>query len=359
MEVNKMTNLRRDLRFTNRERGGNNRGGLWPNSIGLLGVAAALFLGLGAVPHAEAALTADAEIASQVLKVTGTNGEDQLVLRLSADDANVLEVDVGDDGEADFSFDRAQFAKLEVNALNGNDLIRVDEVNGTIVEPTSIFGENGDDTILGGSAIETIDGGRGDDFIDGNRGVDVALMGNGNDTFRWDQGDGSDVVEGGSGTDTLVFNGAGSGVNENVDLSANGGRLRFFRVQGSITMDVNQVEIAVFNALGGADTITVNDLSGTGVTQVDIDLENPPGSGLGDNQADRVVVNGTAGDDRIAVRGSAGNGSVTGLTASVAISHAEAAIDRLDINTLAGHDAVDSSALATGVIKLFIDGVPV
>lgn len=354
-----MTNPRPDLRFTTRERGGHNRGGLRPYSTGLLGVAAALFLGLGAVAHAETAQTADAEIAGQVLKVTGTNGEDQLVLRLSAVDSNVLEVDVGDDGTAEFSFDRTLFAQIEVNALNGNDLIRVDEVNGTIVEPTSMFGENGNDTILGGSAVETIDGGRGDDFIDGNRGADVALMGNGNDTFRWDQGDGSDVVEGGSGTDKLVFNGAGVGVNENVDLSANGGRLRFFRVQGSINMDVNDVEIAVFNALGGADTITVNDLAGTGVTQVDIDLENPQGSGLGDNQADRVVVNGTAGDDHIAVTGSAGNADVTGLAASVSIGHAEAANDRLDVNTLAGNDAVDTSGLAPGVIQLFVDGVPV
>jgi Ca2+-binding RTX toxin-like protein len=321
-----MLNLRRDHRSTQRGRGGRNRGGLWPNSIGLLGVGATLVLGLGAVAHAEAAQTADAEIVGQVLKITGTNGEDQLVLRPSANDANVLEVDVGDDGKADFSFARALFAQIEVHALNGNDLIRVDEMNGSIIEPTSIFGENGNDAILGGAAIETIDGGRGDDFIDGNRGADIALMGKGNDTFKWDQGDGSDVVEGESGTDTLLFNGAG--INENVDLSANGGRLKFFRVQGSITMDVNQVEIGVFNALGGADTITVNDLTGTGVTDVDIDLENPQGSGLGDGQADRVIVNGTAGDDRIAVTGSVGNASVTGLAASVAISHGEAANDR-------------------------------
>ena len=34
-------------------------------------------------------------------------------------------------------------------------------------------------------------------------------------------------------------------------------------------MDLNGVEHINFNALGGADTITVNDLTGTGVTQVD------------------------------------------------------------------------------------------
>jgi hypothetical protein len=123
-------------------------------------------------------------------------------------------------------------------------------------------------------------------------------------------------------------------------------------------MDVNDVETSVFNALGGADTITVNDLTGTDVNQVDLNLQNPLGSGLGDGQPDQVIVNGTAGDDDIVVTGSAGNVDVKGLSAAVAIVHAEAANDRLDINTLDGNDTVDTSGLAAGVIQLFVDGVP-
>ena len=42
-------------------------------------------------------------------------------------------------------------------------------------------------------------------------------------------------------------------------------------------MDLNNVEHIQFNALGGADKITVNDLAGTDVTQVDIDLAGTPG----------------------------------------------------------------------------------
>ena len=37
-------------------------------------------------------------------------------------------------------------------------------------------------------------------------------------------------------------------------------------------MDLNDVESIDFNALGGADNIVVNDLSGTDVTEVNIDL---------------------------------------------------------------------------------------
>src|SRR5438874_5355477 len=97
--------------------------------------------------------------------------------------------------------------------------------------------------------------------INGSRGNDAAVLGAGDDTFVWNPGDGSDTVEGQAGADTLLFNGAN--VAEKIDVSANGSRLRFFRDVANITMDLNDVETIDFNALGGADTITVNDLSGT------------------------------------------------------------------------------------------------
>ena len=83
-------------------------------------------------------------------------------------------------------------------------------------------------------------GGDGNDFIDGQQGNDVVLLGAGNDTFQWDPGDGSDIVEGQDGIDTLLFNGANIG--ENIDISANGERARFFRDVANITMDLNDVE---------------------------------------------------------------------------------------------------------------------
>ena len=105
-------------------------------------------------------------------------------------------------------------------------------------------------------------------------------MGNGDDTFVWDPGDGSDIVEGQNGADTMLFNGAGGP--EQVDLSANGNRLRFFRTQGTITMDTAGVERVDFNALGGADLVTVNDLSGTDVSKVNVDLAGALGGATGD-----------------------------------------------------------------------------
>ncbi len=308
------------------------------------------------------------------LTIEGTNANDRLALRLQSGDPAILQVDVGDDGSADFSFPRAEIAKISVDGGNGDDAVRIDESNGVFTDTiaTTIDGGNGDDNLVGGagagtlrggngndilaggSGAETLLGGNGNDSIDGNRGNDVALMGNGDDTFVWDPGDGSDVVEGQNGGDTLLFNGAN--VDEQVDLSANGARLRFFRTQANITMDTAGVETVDFNALGGADLVTVNDLSGTDVSNVNLDLAGALGGATGDGAADRVVVNGTNGDNTIHVNGDAGAVNVRGLAAAVNVLHPEGAKDRLEINTLAGTDTVDAGGLAAGAIQLVVNG---
>jgi Ca2+-binding RTX toxin-like protein len=291
-----------------------------------------------------------------VLTIIGTEASDKIVLRLQAGDPGVLQVDVGDDGSPDFSFERGKVAKIVVDARAGDDLVRIDESNGAFTEtiPTTIDGGDGNDTIAGGKGGETLLGGDGNDVIDGNGGNDLALLGAGDDTFVWDPGDGSDTVEGQDGADTMLFNGAN--VSEQVELSANGSRLKFFRTQGNVTMDTAGVERVDFNALGGADLVTVNELSGTDVSSVNVDLAGTLGGATGDGQADRVVVNATNGEDTINVNGDAGGVKVSGLAATVKILHSEAANDRLEINTLAGRDSVDSSGLAAGAVQLFVDG---
>jgi hypothetical protein len=322
--------------------------------LAAIAVAAAAVLSTpGIVARAGASQSVGANVSGDALRITGTHQDDRITLRLNARDTSVIEIDVGDDGSADFSFDRSGFTRISVKSQNGDDLVRVDEANGAIVEPTSISGGNGDDTLLGGSAIETIAGGPGDDFIDGNRANDIALMGSGKDTFRWDPGDASDVIEGGDGPDTLLFNGADAA--ETVSLSAVGERFTFFRNPGNITMDMNGVETAVFNALGGGDTVTVNALAATDARNVQVNLASAQGGG--DGQSDRVTVNGTNGDDEIVVSGTVGAASITGLSATVDITNAEVANDRLDIITGLGNDTVDGNGIAVGVIQLFVDGL--
>jgi len=92
---------------------------------------------------------------------------------------------------------------------------------------------------------------------------------------------------------------------------------------------------------------------------VNVDLAGSLGGITGDGEADRVVVNGSNGEDAITVHGDAGGVKVSGLAATVGILHPEVANDRLEIDTLDGRDAVDSSGLAAGAIQLFVDGVPI
>ncbi len=86
----------------------------------------------------------------------------------------------------------------------------------------------------------------------------------------------------------MIFN--GSNANENMTLSANGPRARFFRDIGAITMDMHSVEQMNLAALGGADAVTINDMTGTGFRLANIDLG---AAGAGDGQVDTVTVNGT------------------------------------------------------------------
>jgi hypothetical protein len=289
------------------------------------------------------------------LEVRGDDEGNRIALRLAADNPGLIQVDVGDDGSPQFWFARSAIDAINVRGGDGNDSLRIDDTGGAFTDtiPTTIAGGDGNDSLEGGQTKvaaqnETYYGGDGNDLVDGGKGADTANLGDGGDTFRWDNGEGSDVIEGQDGHDTLVFNGAG--INENVTLTADAGRLKFFRVQGNVLMDTDGVEQVDDNAAGGADSVTVNDLSSTDVRQTNIDL------GGVDAAADSVVVNATDGNDNIAVNGAGTGVDVSGLVNAVSIRRAEPT-DSLSVNTLGGNDNVAASGVA-GVLQLLVDGVP-
>jgi Ca2+-binding RTX toxin-like protein len=240
---------------------------------------------------------------------------------------------------------------LQVNALGGDDTVSASTLPAGVVNLT-VDGGAGNDTLIGSNGPDTLTGGDGNDFVDGRQGSDVVQLGAGDDTFQWDPGDASDIVEGGTGNDSLLFNGAN--INEHFDISANGGRVRFTRDVANITMDLNGIESLTLNARGGSDTLTVNDLTGTGLTSVTTDLGAVGGGG--DGAPDTVIVNGTAGDDNVNISGSGTTATVAGLPAAVTILNSEGANDSLTVNALAGADHVDASALQAGVLALTING---
>src|ERR1700682_5738046 len=160
----------------------------------------------------------------------------------------------------------------------------------------------------------------------GNTTLIQASGSDGNDTISLDEtngaipataflgGRGNDTLIGGAGKDTFTWNpGAGS-------------------------EDVNGVETIALKVVGGADTIAVNDLTGTNVTKVAIDLQALGGGG--DGAADTVIVNGTAGNDQISVSQNGSQLVVNGLAAQTTIDGAEPAGDGVQINGLGGADTV-------------------
>ena len=67
-------------------------------------------------------------------EVKGNGASDKLALR-PAGRARTLQVDVGEDGTADFSFDRSTFTAIDVEAGGGDDEVRIDQSGGR--SPTS------------------------------------------------------------------------------------------------------------------------------------------------------------------------------------------------------------------------------
>ena len=180
---------------------------------------------------------------------------------------------------------------------NGQDVLLTDDTGSPLadvsrVDDLMINGDGGDDTVNAsplpaGLTHLTIDGGAGNDMIIGSQGADTLLGGSGNDVVTG--GRGNDV--GTSAPATTCSSGirataatssmAGAASTRSIFaaptstrtlISAIGDHATFFRDVANITMDLNSVERIQFEALGGADNIVVNDLAGTDVKQVAIDL---------------------------------------------------------------------------------------
>jgi Ca2+-binding RTX toxin-like protein len=283
---------------------------------------------------------------TDTVEVNGGNGAEQFTTT-----ANGTRVRFDRVNPAPFSIDIGTSEKLTVNANGGDDSYSATGNLAALIAIT-VDGGTGNDNLLGSNGNDILLGGDGNDFVDGQQGNDTAFLGAGNDTFQWDPGDGSDTVEGQDGADKMAFNGAN--IAENMDVSANGGRVRFTRNVAAIVMDLNDVESIDVKALGGADNLVVNDVSGTDLTNVSADL-NATGGG-DDGAADNVITTATNGDDVVTVSGTGPSAQVNGLPALVSVSGAIATNDRLTVNALAGDDVVDASGLAAGSILLTADG---
>jgi Ca2+-binding RTX toxin-like protein len=252
---------------------------------------------------------------------------------------------------APFSLDIGSAENLVVNMNGGDDSFSATGNLAALIQIT-VDGGVGSDTILGSNGADQLQGGDGNDIIDGQQGNDVAFMGAGEDVFIWDPGDGSDTVEGQDGADRLRFNGSNGA--EMFDISANGSRVRFARNLGNIVMDIDDVELFEVNAFGSADQATLNDVNGTDLTQVVVNLASF--NGAGDAAIDTVIVNGTTADNiAIVVGGPTGVSVLSDAGAVLDVTGAETQ-DILSLPLLAGDDVLDASGVAAGAIGILADG---
>lgn len=301
-------------------------------------------LDASAVSSSGPVLVLEGGIGNDTVRINGGEGDEVFTAT-----ANGTRVRFDRISPAPFFVDIGTCELLALNMNGGNDQFSATGNLAALIS-VRVDGGAGDDILLGSNGADTLLGGDNNDFIDGNQGNDTIFLGDGDDTFQWDPGDGSDVVEGQAGNDRIVFN--GSATNEIFTFFANGSRLLFTRNIGAIALDAAGVEQFDLRALAGSDTVTVNDLTGLELKQVNIDLASSIGGSSGDAQADAITVNGTTMGDVMNVIANAGAVELSGLPAGVHITHSEGTNDSLVLNGLDGNDTFNIGSGVTSLINL-------
>jgi Ca2+-binding RTX toxin-like protein len=326
----------------------------------LIGLVAAVSAGPAQAKPARVSVA----VVDDVLVISGTNAADRITMDFTALDSVV--VDLGDDHVQ--RLDPRTFDSVSVDLRAGDDDFRTLSGGSLADVPQTIktgagddaavggaandvlMGGSGEDLLLGGAGTDLVYGGRGSDFVNGGVGTDTEVLGSGDDTAAWNPGEGNDAISGGRGRDTLAFN--GSNGDELMSLTADGTSAVFLRSPGTIRMDLDGVERLDLATLGGADAVTIGDLSGTALTVADIDLSSAVGTG--DAKVDTVVVNGTERADRVDVAARAGSVDVTGLTGETVVTGGEPT-DRLAIDTFEGDDIVTVDDAARALLAIAVD----
>lgn len=144
------------------------------------------------------------------LNISGTNGNDTILLSQQRDTQGDLALVVSVNGDArQFDATHSRFVRqIFVSAGSGNDVVEgTTDLNIPMVihggkgndslaggaKNDKIFGEQGNDVLVGGRGNDLLNGGAGNDTLSGDTGADHLIGGNGND-----QGDGddSDLISG-------------------------------------------------------------------------------------------------------------------------------------------------------------------
>ena len=237
------------------------------------------------------------------------------------------------------------------NLPNTIDLSAVNAVSFPQLTGSTINAQGGNDGITGSDFADQINGGLGDDnivsgggndHVIGGDGIEVAELGDGDDVFVWNPGDDNDVVDGEEGNDTLQFNGAT--VAEIYSIVPNGNRVQLARNVANVTMDLGAVEQINLALLGGADSVTLGDISDTSLSVLRADLA--AAGGTPDGLADSLTVDGSNDADGYTSELIAGGVALSNGGRALQVINADPSLDTITVNALGGNDTLDISGSA-------------
>ncbi|HEX5609566.1 MAG TPA: calcium-binding protein [Solirubrobacterales bacterium] len=242
------------------------------------------------------------------------------------------------EGAPPFSIDLTA-ETLEVNLLDGNDILAAPRVAPSGVQVVANAGP-GNDQVTGGDGADTLNGEAGNDSLTGGKGDDTANGAAGDDTMTWNPGDGSDVNNGEAGVDTVVSNGAPG--DEVYDYApAGNGRVLFRRTSAPAFNIDFDAESLVVDGKAGNDRFTP---AAPGLTTVEITIK----AGDGND-----VVTGAEGDDTLS--GEGGNDTLAGGKGADTVSGGDGD-DTMTWNPGDGSDVNDGDA---GIDTVQSIGAPV
>ena len=237
-----------------------------------------------------------ADLAGSRLSITGTSGDDVIIVHLNKRFINLLTIAINGEQVAHYAL--AAVGQVHVDAGDGNDKVWIDSSLDPMTYPTTLIGGAGDDVLTGGAGLDHIDTGDGNDKAYGNAGGDVITGGAGRDSI-WG-GIGDDNINAGAGND---------------------------RVSGEVGKDVIAGEKGNDAIYGGPNEDVVHDSGGTNTIDLGEGNDSAPklfgGGEVRGGPGDDVVVAvggarvfGDDGNDKLQswwVDGGAGNDTLDGL----------------------------------------------
>lgn len=301
---------------------------------------------------------------TDTLIVTGDNKDNQISVQAAADGS--VQVFNGTEQVTISSLlgtapTTATLKTINVDAGGGNDSIvlakslNLLDADGKLAAApnATLRGGNGNDsiTVLSGGFLAgvignpivgntTMYGDAGNDFLDSGFGNDVMYGGSGNDTLRWLPGTLIDSFEGGGGNDTAIVVGNGNDQGDAFVLSQSStpGRALFQRTNLiPFFIDIAGTETVVMQTQSGDDSITVNNLAGTGIKSVVADGGTGNDTISGEGQTTKgVSLVGLGGDGDDTLTGGAGNDVLSGGSGNDTLSGGKG------LDVLSGDDGDDT-----------------